>query len=73
MLLDSDDDTDSSVLGEAEMLKSFIITAYARYLGQESLDMIIKNINMIVNEIFKNYFVMNLLSNTITIYFDLKN
>jgi len=28
---------------------------------------------MIVNEIFKNYFVMNLLSNTITIYFDLKN
>lgn len=24
---------------------------------------------MIVNEIFKNYFVMNLLSNTIIIYF----
>ena len=28
---------------------------------------------MIVNEIFKNYFVINLLSNDITIYFDLKN
>ena len=27
---------------------------------------------MIVNEIVKNYFVMNSLSNTITIYFDLK-
>ena len=26
---------------------------------------------MIVNEIFKNYFVMNLLSNTITIHFEL--
>jgi len=27
---------------------------------------------MIVNEIVKNYFVMNSLFNTITIYFDLK-
>ncbi len=64
MLLDSDDDTDSSVLGEAEMLKSFIITAYARYLGQESLDMIIKNINMIVNEFVKNKSLRNTLKNS---------
>ena len=64
MLLDSDDDTDSSVLGEAEMLKSFIITAYARYLGQESLDMIIKNINMIVNEFVKNKSLRNTLKSS---------
>ena len=64
VLLDSDDDTDSSVLGEAEMLKSFIITAYARYLGQESLDMIIKNINMIVNEFVKNKSLRNTLKSS---------
>ena len=46
---DEDDDT-SNVLGEAEMLKSFIISAYSKYLIGSDLDKIVKNINMLVNE-----------------------
>ena len=48
-----DDDGASRVLGEAEMLKQMIISMYARYLGVESLDKIIKNINYLVNEFVK--------------------
>lgn len=54
VLSDSDDDDGASrVLGEAEMLKQMIISMYARYLGAESLDKIIKNINYLVNEFVK--------------------
>lgn len=48
-----DEDGASRVLGEAEMLKQMIISMYARYLGAESLDKIIKNINYLVNEFVK--------------------
>ena len=48
-----DEDGTSRVLGEAEMLKQMIISMYARYLGAESLDKIIKNINYLVNEFVK--------------------
>ncbi len=51
MALSSEDDEDTSrVLGEAEMLKSMIISMYANYLGKEHLDKIIKNINLLVQE-----------------------
>ena len=52
-LQDDDDDVTSRVLGEAEMLKSMIISAYANYIGSENLDKIIKNINYLVNEFVK--------------------
>ena len=52
-LQDDDDDATSRVLGEAEMLKSMIISAYANYIGNENLDKIIKNINYLVNEFVK--------------------
>lgn len=52
-LQDDDDDATSRVLGEAEMLKSMIISAYASYIGNENLDKIIKNINYLVNEFVK--------------------
>lgn len=50
---DDNEDGVSNVLGEAEMLKSFIIAAYLKYLGDEKIDKIIKDINMIVNEFMK--------------------
>ena len=50
---DEDDDSVSNVLGEAEMLKAFIISAYTKYLGVEALDNVIKNINALVNEFMK--------------------
>ena len=50
---DDEDDGVSNVLGEAEMLKSFIISAYTKYLGLEALDHVIKNINALVNEYMK--------------------
>ncbi len=52
-LQSDDDDVTGKVLGEAEMLKSMIISSYARYLGGENLDKIIKNINYLVNEFVK--------------------
>lgn len=53
-LQDADDDEATGrVLGEAEMLKSMIISSYANYLGAENLDKIIKNINYLVNEFVK--------------------
>lgn len=48
-----DDEATGRVLGEAEMLKSMIISSYASYLGGENLDKIIKNINYLVNEFVK--------------------
>lgn len=54
LVLSSDDDESTGrVLGESEMLKSMIISMYARYLGAEQLDKIIKNINLLVNEFVK--------------------
>lgn len=55
LALSSEDDDESTprVLGEAEMLKQMIISAYANYLGSENLDKIIKNINYLVNEFVK--------------------
>lgn len=50
---EDDDESTSRVLGEAEMLKQMIISAYANYLGSENLDKIIKNINYLVNEFVK--------------------
>ena len=50
---EDDDDASANVLGEAEMLKSFIIAAYAKYLGVEKLDQIVKKINTLVNEYMK--------------------
>ena len=58
-LNDSDDDATSRVLGEAEMLKSFIISTYAMHLGKENLDKIIKNINLLVSEFVKAKSVQN--------------
>lgn len=52
-LSENDDEATGRVLGEAEMLKSMIISAYASYLGRENLDKIIKNINYLVNEFVK--------------------
>lgn len=52
-LAENDDEATGRVLGEAEMLKSMIISAYANYLGRENLDKIIKNINYLVNEFVK--------------------
>lgn len=48
-----DDDGTSRVLGEAEMLKQMIISMYAKYLGVENIDKIIKNINYLVSEFVK--------------------
>ena len=48
-----DDEGTSRVLGEAEMLKQMIISMYAKYLGAENLDKIIKNINYLVAEFVK--------------------
>ena len=53
-LSQDDDDATGRVLGEAEMLKSMIISTYANYLGMENLDKIIKNINYLVSEFVKN-------------------
>ena len=50
---EDDDESTSRVLGEAEMLKQMIISAYANYLGSENLDKIIKNIKYLVNEFVK--------------------
>ena len=55
---DEDDDT-NRVLGEAEMLKSMIISLYAKYLGKESLDKIIKDIDLLVREFVKAKTVQN--------------
>lgn len=58
--LDSeDDDTTSRVLGEAEMLKSMIISMYTNYLGNKSIDEIIKNINRLVREFVKAKTIQN--------------
>lgn len=54
-----DDDTTGRVLGEAEMLKSMIISAYANYLGNENIDKIIKNINYLVSEFVKAKTIQN--------------
>ena len=53
VLASEDDEATSRVLGEAEMLKQMIISMYSRYLGAESLDKIIKNINYLVAEFVK--------------------
>ncbi len=54
IVLSSDDDEDTGkVLGEAEMLKSMIISLYAKYLGKDSLDKIIKDIDFLVKEFVK--------------------
>ena len=55
---DEDDDT-NRVLGEAEMLKSMIVNLYAKYLGKESLDKIIKDIDLLVREFVKAKTVQN--------------
>ncbi|MEG2351463.1 MAG: tRNA (guanosine(37)-N1)-methyltransferase TrmD [Bacilli bacterium] len=52
-LEDSDDESSSRVLGEAEMLKSMVISAYSNYLGKEALNNIIKEINFLVSEFIK--------------------
>jgi len=52
-LSQNDDETTGRVLSEAEMLKSLLISNYANYIGNESLDKIIKNINYLVNEFVK--------------------
>lgn len=49
-LSSDDEDASGKVLGEAEMLKSMIISIYAKYLGKEALDKIIKNIDILVKE-----------------------
>ena len=64
-LQDEDDESTGRVLGEAEMLKSMIISAYARYLGNENLDKIIKSINYLVNEFVKKKSLQNTYSNNI--------
>lgn len=62
-LSDSEDDGSTSrVLGEAEMLKQMIINMYAKYLGNESLDKIIKNINYLVAEFVKAKTLQNSLA-----------
>lgn len=53
-LAEDDDDSTNRVLGEAEMLKSMIISAYSTYLGKEDIDKIIKNINVLVSTFMKN-------------------
>lgn len=58
-LSQDDDDATGRVLGEAEMLKSMIISTYANYLGMENLDKIIKNINYLVSEFVKNKTLQN--------------
>lgn len=55
---DEDDDT-GKVLGEAEMLKSMIISLYSKYLGKENLDKIIKDIDILVREFVKLKTVQN--------------
>lgn len=53
-LSQNDDEITGRVLSEAEMLKSLLISNYANYIGSESLDKIIKNINYLVNEFIKS-------------------
>ena len=48
-----DDEATGRILGEAEMLKSMIISAYTRYLGKEQIDKIIKNIDNLVREFLR--------------------
>lgn len=50
---EDDDESTSRVLGEAEMLKQMIINTYTSYLGNENIDKIIKNINLLVKEFVK--------------------
>ena len=57
----NDDDATSRVLGEAEMLKQMIFTMYLKYLGQDNVDKIIKNINALVNEFIRAKTLQNTL------------
>ena len=56
---DNDDDSSNRVLGEAEMLRSVLISSYANYLGNENLDKIIKNINSLVSEFVRRKTIKN--------------
>lgn len=58
-LSEDDDEVTGRVLGEAEMLKSMIISMYSKYLGKENLDKIIKNINLLVSEFVKAKTIKN--------------
>ena len=49
----SEDETTGVVLGEAEMLKSMIVSMYARYLGADKIDLILKNIDLLIKEFVK--------------------
>lgn len=62
-LSNNDDEATGKVLGEAEMLKSMIISVYANYLGKENLDKIVKNINYLVSEFVKAKSLQNTLVN----------
>ncbi len=53
------EESTSRVLGEAEMLKQMIINTYAKYIGTENLDKIIKNINNLVKEFVKAKSIRN--------------
>mgnify|MGYP006992227508 FL=1 len=46
-------ETTGVVLGEAEMLKSMIVSMYARYLGADKIDLILKNIDLLIKEFVK--------------------
>ena len=60
VLSDQDDDEGTTrVLGEAEMLKQMIISAYSAYLGHEKIDKIIKNINLLISEFVKAKTIQN--------------
>ena len=50
---DSDDEASTKVLGEAQMLKQFIISMYANYLGKSDLTKILKKIDILVKEFIK--------------------
>ncbi len=59
----NDDESTGRVLGEAEMLKSMLISNYVSYIGNENLDKIIKNINYLVNEFIKTKTLQNSIFN----------
>ena len=55
IILENPDDNEgaSTVLGEAEMLKQMVKNMYAKYLGSDALNLIIKNINLLIREFVK--------------------
>ena len=62
-LKNSDNNITGRVLSESELLKEIVITNYARYIGKEKLDTIIKNINQLTTNFVRTKSIQNQILN----------